>query len=61
MIPSSDVDIVIVENVNILDKVAALLSDVPWIQEVKVLIRNGVNYSISVVLYKLSKLLLIKQ
>lgn len=36
MIPSSDVDIVIVENVNILDKIAALLSDVPWIQEVRV-------------------------
>lgn len=36
MIPSSDVDIVIVNHVNILDSIATLLSDIPWIQEVRV-------------------------
>ena len=36
MIPSSDVDIVIVDNTSLLEKVASLLTDIPWIREVKV-------------------------
>ena len=36
MIPSSDVDIVIVDNTSLLEKIAALLNEVPWIREVRV-------------------------
>ncbi|KAM7457451.1 hypothetical protein BLSTO_01787 [Blastocystis sp. subtype 1] len=35
MIPSSDVDIVIVDNTSLLEKVASLLTDIPWIREVR--------------------------
>lgn len=38
MIPSSDVDIVIVNNEELLDKVTAVLSDIPWIRTVNVVI-----------------------
>lgn len=36
MIPSSDVDLVIVDNTDLLEKVASVLQDIPWIREVKV-------------------------
>ena len=36
MIPSSDVDLVIVDNTDLLDKIATVLQDIPWIREVKV-------------------------
>lgn len=53
MIPSSDVDIVIVDNVDILDKVATLLSDIAWIKEVKVGVSSAdLMYSIYMVQYK---------
>ena len=41
MIPSSDVDIVIVDNTSLLEKVASLLIDIPWIREVKVMVAGG--------------------
>lgn len=53
MIPSSDVDIVIVDNIDILDKVATLLSDIAWIKEVKVGVSSvDLIYSIYMVQYK---------
>lgn len=45
MIPSSDVDLVIVDNTDLLDKVAAVLQDIPWIREVKVGIPKIVTIS----------------
>ena len=44
MIPSSDVDIVIVNNEELLDKVTAVLSDIPWIRTV-----NHIKGSVQVV------------
>ena len=40
MIPSSDVDIVIVYNEDLLDKVVNILMDIPWVRTVKVWDRN---------------------
>ncbi len=45
MIPSSDVDLVIVDNTDLLDKIAAVLQDIPWIREVKVGIPEIVTIS----------------
>lgn len=45
MIPSSDVDIVIVYNEDLLDKVADILTDIPWIRTVKVGVAAALNGS----------------
>ena len=36
MIPSSDVDLVVVDNTDLLDQIAVVLQNIPWIREVKV-------------------------
>lgn len=36
MIPSSDVDLVVVDNTDLLERIAAVLQEIPWIREVRV-------------------------
>ena len=36
MIPSSDVDLVVVDNTDLLERIAAVLQEIPWILEVRV-------------------------
>ena len=47
MIPSSDVDIAIVYNEDLLDKVEDILTDIPWIRTVKVGFGSELKRSIS--------------
>lgn len=43
MIPSSDVDIVIVYNEDLLDKVVNILMDIPWVRTVKVCLERRIE------------------
>lgn len=43
MIPSSDVDIVIVYNEDLLDKVVNILMDIPWVRTVKVCLARRIE------------------